>query len=724
MIEYSWHKAYTRSKMIADKFKQTFTIPWKDFQWVVNLSFYDRSRKLWRLPPSQWTACEYNECCPEWLRPEQALAVQWWTGQKWYMITSWTWTGKTRMMIALALRSITNVIFVTPSNEISKNLKASLENFWLIGTVVQWQVTWNEQWYLIMHQKSFKLNASRLDGMIIIDECFAAWTLVDWKQIEKIKIWDYVRTYNHTLNCVQYKKVLHCFKKRPIWSLIKINYSNWRSLITTPEHPFRNGVEYTTKKDIDMMLYIIKDYYENIYMQSMSIIFWSFKRFLEIQFKEKTYLLLDNMFKWISFKNLFWNDVKNKQKICISKNEDKESNAQHWYKNQSVRVFKKDMTQATNTMRQLKTINRPSSQTCFSTLRSRMWIYYKYALMKVWMIANSLQGRYSKWKFDDSYWSWLIESLSNITSRSRQKENWIFKIEGVESIEILEQTSDGTFWWMCPDGYVYNVETEDNHNYFVWDWILVHNCHHISQSLREELILWEWPIIWVTATPSRNEFELTWFQMFFGNIHNTWLESLPVDIWECTYKWVYSLEEIPDKIDFQFYKNVLLQDKTLETEMLKLIDATHKRFKKIIVFFDSVESANYYYNTVNITNKFLVTWSKRTEKDLSKHLKESELSDFIILWTRWCLSEWFDVPDLLAGIVTFHLWTDRMFYQMAWRVSRMFPWKTNWYLIYLKPKIWIKWYKKTKTLNSKVKKRASERNYKHSSFDLLSLGLN
>lgn len=30
---------------------------------------------------------------------------------------------------------------------------------------------------------------------------------------------------------------------------------------------------------------------------------------------------------------------------------------------------------------------------------------------------------------------------------------------------------------MCPDGYVYNLEVKDNHNYFA-NGVLVHNCHH------------------------------------------------------------------------------------------------------------------------------------------------------------------------------------------------------------------------------------------------------
>jgi superfamily II DNA or RNA helicase len=46
----------------------------------------------------------------------------------------------------------------------------------------------------------------------------------------------------------------------------------------------------------------------------------------------------------------------------------------------------------------------------------------------------------------------------------------------VEDIEYHEQTRDGTFGGRCPDGFVYNIEVEDNNNYFVEN-CLVHNCH-------------------------------------------------------------------------------------------------------------------------------------------------------------------------------------------------------------------------------------------------------
>lgn len=73
----------------------------------------------------------------------------------------------------------------------------------------------------------------------------------------------------------------------------------------------------------------------------------------------------------------------------------------------------------------------------------------------------------------------------------RQKEGISFKIERVERVESVtfhQSTSESGFGNLCKDGYVYNIEVEDNHNYFV-DNILVHNCHRCPSSVWSEVLI-------------------------------------------------------------------------------------------------------------------------------------------------------------------------------------------------------------------------------------------
>lgn len=57
----------------------------------------------------------------------------------------------------------------------------------------------------------------------------------------------------------------------------------------------------------------------------------------------------------------------------------------------------------------------------------------------------------------------------------RQKENESINFSRVESIEVIKLTDTERIRELCPSGYVYDLEIEDNHNYLVED-ILVHNC--------------------------------------------------------------------------------------------------------------------------------------------------------------------------------------------------------------------------------------------------------
>ena len=105
----------------------------------------------------------------------------------------------------------------------------------------------------------------------------------------------------------------------------------------------------------------------------------------------------------------------------------------------------------------------------------------------------------------------------------------------VDSVEVLQPTGDGTFGGLCPDGFVYNLEVEGNHNYFV-DGILVHNCHHAAASTYRKVIDHFRPrlLLGFTATPNRADkvrlddvFEKIIFQRDLRwGVQNGWLSDI------------------------------------------------------------------------------------------------------------------------------------------------------------------------------------------------------
>ena len=79
-----------------------------------------------------------------------------------------------------------------------------------------------------------------------------------------------------------------------------------------------------------------------------------------------------------------------------------------------------------------------------------------------------------------------VASIS-ATEAARCMEDPPLEFVRVDRVEILEQSSDGTFGGLCPDGYVYNLEVEGEHNYFA-NGILVHNCHHAGSPTTSKII--------------------------------------------------------------------------------------------------------------------------------------------------------------------------------------------------------------------------------------------
>lgn len=50
----------------------------------------------------------------------------------------------------------------------------------------------------------------------------------------------------------------------------------------------------------------------------------------------------------------------------------------------------------------------------------------------------------------------------------------------VDRVEVLERGRDGTYGGVCPDGFVYNIEVDTTHTYLIGDGVVVHNCHHAA----------------------------------------------------------------------------------------------------------------------------------------------------------------------------------------------------------------------------------------------------
>lgn len=58
----------------------------------------------------------------------------------------------------------------------------------------------------------------------------------------------------------------------------------------------------------------------------------------------------------------------------------------------------------------------------------------------------------------------------------------------VADVQVLEPGRDGTYGGVCPDGLVYNVAVAGTHTYLIGDGVVVHNCHHATAKTYQTIL--------------------------------------------------------------------------------------------------------------------------------------------------------------------------------------------------------------------------------------------
>ena len=101
----------------------------------------------------------------------------------------------------------------------------------------------------------------------------------------------------------------------------------------------------------------------------------------------------------------------------------------------------------------------------------------------------------------------------------RQEKRRLINFSRVESVEIIKFADKKRITELCPDGFVYDVEVEDNHNYLAEN-ILVHNCGAFPKpSLRAGLVKsvigWCKPmVILLSGTPTPESYSQMYHQVY------------------------------------------------------------------------------------------------------------------------------------------------------------------------------------------------------------------
>ena len=326
-------------------------------------------------------------------------------------------------------------------------------------------------------------------GCVIVDECMPGDTKIatpyGFKLLKNLCNGDIVTSYNRNIGKVESKKVIHTFKNKA-HNIVNVNLSNGEKITCTGNHPIFTKQGWIDAERLESDDYVMRmvweagrdrQYAKHKQTQSVGerMVLLLKRMFCERRSQEGC---LDGRAQEKSIRTY----EEDKRRVSFTdhgKNDEKQPYEKSLYKSESIKAVKRNWASSKDKMRKWSGVDSSATKFCDKISRFCGCIYgisYTNKNVARQWLSNLLQSRHSNSGENDCNRNRRRISLHNSTAGAGQEKRCVFEWVRVESVEIQKQTSDGTFGRMCCDGYVYNIEVEDNNNYFA-DGYLVHNCH-------------------------------------------------------------------------------------------------------------------------------------------------------------------------------------------------------------------------------------------------------
>ena len=426
----------------------------------------------------------------------QEDAVEAMVRAKFGILQSAAGSGKTQMGIALVKRWGVTALWLTHTQDL---LRQSMDRAGLymdpktFGTITAGKVNIGTGITFATVQTMSKLDLARyrdLWDVVIVDECFPGYTPIETKNgpkpIGEAHEGDLVLTVGEDGKTV-FRPVTHVFRRKP-HSLMTIGLENGLSLTCTTNHPILTQRGYVKAGEINRT--------------DRVCVLWESIRSDDSE-QDATGLhkarrtiatLLERMRKSRRVKasdldagaqeTVVRSLGGDKSKVRFGENESSQSDGQRRCQGESLRKIERDETQTSGAGRKRQRGHRTTADSekrvgangngacdgvhrCDASAKRRL--------------SDALQNRHRHSGRDDRRRGGRRFSHEPEGSGGRQEEGRLLDWVGVESLQVFKPCRDGEFGSLCPDGYVYNLEVEENHNYFA-NGINVHNCHHASGS--------------------------------------------------------------------------------------------------------------------------------------------------------------------------------------------------------------------------------------------------
>ena len=269
---------------------------------------------------------------------------------------------------------------------------------------------------------------------------------------------------------------------------------------------------------------------------------------------------------------------------------------------------------------------------------------------------------------------------------ARQEERRFFEWVRVDSVEVQEQTSDGTFDGLCEDGYVYNIEVEDNNNYFADD-VLVHNCQHccgsptrVSQFYRVINNLYAPYKFGLTATPSRTDgLEKSMFALIGDKITEVSRDKVkdttcPVKIKTVKTEYYPDVEAVLNgdgTIDYAALTSDLISDGGRFDQVMDVVNAECKSFSMVLANrVQYLQDMSDMYKGKSICISAMGT-SKKARQERKEALAKLNAGEIDCIFATYQLAaEGLDCPNLRYVVFATPEKNERTVTQAVGRVAR------------------------------------------------------
>lgn len=286
-----------------------------------------------------------------------------------------------------------------------------------------------------------------------------------------------------------------------------------------------------------------------------------------------------------------------------------------------------------------------------------------YQTEKRFWLSYLLQNRYWSKRFKNWNRGGWVNTRFSSTKTSGQKEDRVLSYVRVESVTFQESRNTRRFKWLRKKDYVYDLEIEDNHNYFV-NGISVHNCHRVPSEMFTKVIN-NTPSLYrvgLTGTVKRKDGK---HFLLFDSIGETLISIKPQHIKHRVTNFDYQVVNTDVKfqapgvrrfvngrsksvVDFTKLLSVLVQSEKRNEVIINKITDSLKEQRVCLVISDRVEHCKLLYENILKKGFNVILLIGETRKETNwNEIREDKTIQCIIAQTS-IAAEGLDYPILSA----------------------------------------------------------------------------